>query len=114
MSFLHLSFSSFAIEGKPAKHLAKEIVPTIDAVSIVVNNARIDQATGLPLAVYSPNYAVEAADPETMARQYLDDNSNFLHHINGSGDIGFVHTTETPGGYRVQFIQQFDGLLFIV
>lgn len=100
---------ALAYNGKPETHRNLEIIPDPIRASKVVGNQRVESLTGIPRAIYSPNYQVTAADPETMAREYLLENSALLQHRSGEDDLKFIHSMETPGGYRVQFIQQAAG-----
>jgi len=98
-----------AFTEKPLLHQDIEIIPDIIRASEVIGNQRIEPSTGIPRAIYSPNYQVNAADPETMARQYLRENSNLLQHRLDLDEFKHINSMETPGGYRVQFIQHKAG-----
>jgi len=70
-----------AFIAKPANHTQLEIIPEKILPSRVEGHLRIETASGIPLAIYSPNYTVSPADPETMARQYLNENQALLRHF---------------------------------
>lgn len=102
--------SLFAFQEKPGNHAALELIPDKIQPSKVVGNLRIEIASGIPRAVYSPDYPVSPADPETMARQYLSENRQFLRHRKDPQTLKFAGTTETPGGYRILFTQQLNNI----
>ena len=81
-TFIIVCLSSlFGFQQKPRNHAALEIIPDKILPSKVVGNLRIEIASGIPRAVYSPDYPVSPADPETMARQYPMENQALLHHF---------------------------------
>ena len=70
-----------AFIAKPANHTQLEIIPEKILPSRVEGHLRIETASGIPRTIYSPNYTVSPADPETMARQYLNENQALLRHF---------------------------------
>jgi PKD repeat protein len=90
---------------KPSVNLALEILPDETEVSSVINNVRFDNNSGVPVAVYKPNYTVNADTPEKMARQYLSENHDLLKLRSDLSDLNYITTTETHSGYHVHFTQ---------
>ena len=89
---------------KPSGNISLELIPDETEVSFVQNNMRINQLTGVPIALYKPNYQANVDTPEKMARQYLTDNKG-LFKIPDLSDLKYLTTNETPGGYHVHYIQ---------
>ncbi len=78
--------------------------------TIAQEDRRVD-STGMPRALYRQNVAVEAAAPETMAREYLQIASKELRLGEAAGDdleVSFVR--EGLAGTTVRFRQSVDGL----
>jgi len=106
---LLLTITVSAFTKKSRVHQEIEIINDFVPGSHVETNMRIENISEIPRAIYSPNYHVERSDPESMAREYLLNHTEMLHHSSEKSVLKFVHTTETPAGYRVQFIQEFEG-----
>ncbi|NQV42077.1 MAG: PKD domain-containing protein [Candidatus Marinimicrobia bacterium] len=94
---------------KPQEHKALEIINDFSPASQVVANMRIEKRSGIPRAIYSPQYQVSPSDPEAMARQYLLAQSDLLHHTSQNSELTYTGMIETPAGYRVQFVQEVAG-----
>src|SRR5512137_2245399 len=95
--------TSFA--QKPSANLPLQIIPDETEASITQNNMRINQITGVPLALYKPNYPVNADTPERMARQFLEENYELFKLSKDLSELRYVTSKETPGGYHVHFDQ---------
>ncbi|MEM1041393.1 MAG: T9SS type A sorting domain-containing protein [Bacteroidota bacterium] len=101
-----LVFSSAALAQKPEPRSALEI--GTDAVSETVADADgLRAADGTPRALYRQNYAVDAADPETMARQYLAEQADALR-IDADA-LALRHVRSSRAGHNVRFTQMLDG-----
>ncbi|MBC8193855.1 MAG: PKD domain-containing protein [Candidatus Marinimicrobia bacterium] len=107
---LVLVSSLFASLEKPHEHSTLEIINDFSPGSQVLANMRIENKSGIPRAIYSPQYQVSASDPESMAREYLLAQTDLLHHTSQNSELKYTGVVETPGGYRVQFIQEFAGI----
>ncbi|MBK9099348.1 MAG: PKD domain-containing protein [bacterium] len=90
---------------KPQNYPSLQIIPDETEESFVQNNMRLNKITGVPLALYKPNYSVRRDSPEKMARQYLSDNYRLFRISADLSDLKYLNTTETPGGYHVRFLQ---------
>ena len=93
---------------KPSQNSLLEILPDEQEESITTHNMRINQHSGVPIAVYKPNYIVNADTPEKMARQYLSENHDLLKLGAELNDLNYINTTETHSGYHVHF-EQYKG-----
>jgi PKD repeat protein len=103
-----LSLPFFIHAQKPVQNSNLEIVPNELESSITKFDMRVNSKTGIPIAIYKPDYSVNADTPENMAKQYLRDNYAALHLNADLNDIHFTKTIETRGSYHVHF-QQFKG-----
>ncbi|MCW8805035.1 MAG: PKD domain-containing protein, partial [Ignavibacteriaceae bacterium] len=102
--FVLLMFNtSFA--QKPSANLPLQIIPDESEASIVQNNMRINKITGVPVALYRPNYLVNADTPENMAKQFLIENHELFKLSADLSELKYFTTKETPGGYHVHFDQ---------
>lgn len=90
---------------KPAGNNSLQIIPDETEISITKNNMRTNQSTGVPIALYKPNYLVNADTPEKMARQFLAENYELLKLSADLSELKYFITRETPGGYHVHFDQ---------
>jgi len=95
--------TSFA--QKPSANLQLQIIPDETETSITQNNMRINKYTGVPIALYKPNYHVNADKPEKMTRQFLEENHELFKLSEDLSELRYVTTRETPGGYHVHFDQ---------
>ncbi|MDP8206983.1 MAG: PKD domain-containing protein [Candidatus Electryonea clarkiae] len=107
-SFLLVFFISAATGVLPTEQNLLEIKFDETEDSYVEGNQRISNFTGLPVALYHVDYPVNPGTPEEMARQYLADNAALLGMKPSLEDISLTSTRETPGGYRVRFVQVVD------
>ena len=94
---------------KPKANQIREILPNNEQESTVVKNQRIEKITGIPRAIYNPDYIVNAGLPQEMATQYLNENIDLLKMRNVSDELSFVRTINAKTGYRVLFEQQSSG-----
>ncbi|MBV6419072.1 MAG: hypothetical protein DAHOPDDO_00282 [Ignavibacteriaceae bacterium] len=102
--FVLLVFNvSFA--QKASGNSSLQIIPDEAEATFVENNMRINQVTGVPVALYKPNYSVIPDTPEKMARQFLQENHNILKLSADLSELRYLTTKETPGGYHVHFDQ---------
>ena len=60
---------------KPRQNQALVINPDVIGESSVRNNIRFDVKTGIPVALYNPNYLVRNASQKEIPEQYLSENS---------------------------------------
>ena len=90
---------------KTSRNTQFELIPDETESSIVLNNMRINEFSGVPIALYKPDYPVNADTPEKMARQYLEANHELFKLPEDMSDIKYFKTNETPGGYHVHFLQ---------
>ncbi len=90
---------------KPSANLPLQIIPDESEASINQNNMRINELTGVPIALYKPNYPVIADTPERMAKQFLSENHELFKLSAELSELKFITTKETPGGYHVHFDQ---------
>ncbi len=100
--------SSFVFAQKPMDNSQFELIPDQGEQSITVNGMRIMEPSGVPVAIYNPNYPVTPGTNEDMARQYLTENSQLLKIKEDLSDLHFLTTKETPAAYHVHF-QQYKG-----
>ncbi|MEI6411354.1 MAG: HYR domain-containing protein, partial [Bacteroidota bacterium] len=75
---LALLSAQVAQAQKPVRQRDFEKKINTEEPSSIRGNLRISTESGYPLAVYNPNFAVDAAAPETMARQYLQANMDLF------------------------------------
>ena len=109
LSLILLAMSAQGVTRKPASHSDLELISDITKASHLSGNMRVETATGIPRAIYSPNWEVTPAIPESMAREYLGAQQELLAQADLDGNLKYLRTAETPGGYRVQFMQTFEG-----
>jgi len=102
---LLFSFLSVLQAQKPAPHRQLEILPDEQEAYIRLDNMRISQETGVPLALYKVNYPLHPDTPQNMAWQYLQENADLLKLKNDFSDLHFSSLRVTPGGYHVRFQQ---------
>jgi Zn-dependent metalloprotease len=81
------------------------MIPDETEGSITQNDMRINTMTGVPVALYKPNYPVNTDTPEKMARQFLTENHELLKLSSNLSELKYIITKETPGGYHVHFDQ---------
>ncbi len=105
-----LLFATAALAQKPEPRSALEIgddavaVPTLDGTSLRA-------ADGTPRARYQLAYAVDAADPETMARQYLAEQATALRLKSAAlSDLDVRHVRSGRAGHTVRFTQTVGGV----
>ena len=96
---------SFLYAQKPSGNSSMEIIPDEFEASTTINNMRIIKPSGVPVALYNPDYVVNAGTPEQMARQYLSENFQMLKIQQDLSDLNYLDTKETPGGFHVHFVQ---------
>ena len=94
---------------KPSQNQALVINPDVIGESSVMNSIRFDVKTGIPVALYNPNYLVRNATPKEMAEQYLSENSQLFKFSKNLSDLKYRTTIETRAGYHVHF-DQYAGL----
>ena len=107
--FIICIITNVAFAKKPERNRQLEKYDANGEASIRFENMRIRKDNGVPIAIYRLNYVVSPADPETMARQYLQKNSALLHLQEDLADLQHTRTIETPGGYHVRFQQISNG-----
>jgi hypothetical protein len=100
-----LLICNISFAQKPSANLPLQIIPDETEASITQNNMRINQLTGVPVALYKPNYPVNADTPENMARQFLTENHELLKLSSDLAELKYITMKETPGGYHVHFDQ---------
>ena len=94
---------------KPTDHSQYEILTEQILTSELLGNMRVESKTGIPRAIYSPQYKVQSDSPERMALSYLDSHIDLLRHENDLSEISYVRTIESLSGQRVQFMQTIHG-----
>lgn len=94
---------------KPNDYSNLETIQSSESSSIRVGNMRIDAESGYPIALYRVNYSVNAADPESMARQYLRENAQLLGLDPQLSDLVISGYRQTPAGHHIHFAQQIAG-----
>ena len=105
ISLLLSATLGFSTIQKPQHRQNLEIISDFDYKGELRGNMRVETITGIPRAIYSPNYPVTSSDPESMAREYLSANKSLLQHQAQQLEIKYLRTVKTPGGSRVQFVQ---------
>ena len=101
--FLIIFNTSFA--QKPSGNSSLQMFPNETEASIIQNNIRINKITGVPIALYKPNYPVNSDTPENMAKQFLTENHELFKLSTDLSELKYFTTKETPGGYHVHFDQ---------
>ena len=96
-------------QSKSEFNHSKEIITDQLAPSKVMGNQRVEDGTGIVRAIYRPNFTVNNAEPIEMAKQYLNANAIPLLLKSSIDDLEHKRTIETPGGFKVQFIQKAAG-----
>ncbi len=88
-----------------------EVLPDESEPSLRTGTSRISGETGAPLALYRVNYAVRAAEPEAMARQYLAENAATLglRRVDLS-DLAHKGTRDGAATTTVRFMQTHQGV----
>ena len=87
------------------------ISPDESVASEMRGNARVDTATGMPIALYRVGYSVDPGTPEQMARQYLRENASVLGLRSAELDDLVHHATrEGRAATTVRFKQQISGV----
>lgn len=106
-----LMISAPLLAQKPADNLRLEIIPDGPESSFRQQNMRVSRESGVPLALYRVDYRAKGrtSQPEDIARQYLREHAELLRISPEAGDLHYVSTVETPGGYHVRFRQQVQG-----
>ncbi len=100
-----LLFLSISFAQKAPVVSSLQIVPDESEATIVKNNMRISQETGVPVALYKPDYQVTKDSPENMARQFLIENHDLFKFSPDLSELRYLSTRETPAGYHVHFDQ---------
>ena len=103
--FIVILIFNISFAQKPSVISSLQIIPDETEASITQNNMRINQVTGVPVALYKPNYQVNADTPERMARQFLSENHDLLKLSADLTELKYFTTKETPGGFHVHFDQ---------
>lgn len=96
---------NFSFAQKPPVISSLQIVPDESEVTFVKDNMRINQETGVPVALYKPNFLVAKDSPEKMARQYLKANHDLFKFSSELSELKYLTTRETSAGYHVHFDQ---------
>ncbi|RLD59693.1 MAG: hypothetical protein DRJ05_06045 [Bacteroidetes bacterium] len=110
VSMVILLFPIFVIaQSSYEPNHSKEIIPDQPAPSKVIGNQRVEDGTGIIRANYRPNFVANQNEPEEMARQYLNTNAFPFMLKSNIDDLEHKRTIETPGGFKVQFIQKAVG-----
>jgi len=79
--------------------------------SVVIDGRRIGLETGVPLAIYRPEFPVTPAAPEAMAREYLELHAaDFRLHDPSLADLRHHHTRASAVGHTVRFTQTHRGV----
>jgi len=94
-----------SLAQKLSPNISLQVIPDETELTITQNNMRINVETGVPVALYKPNYSVNADTPEKMARQYLTENHELFKLSADLSELKYITTKETPGGYHVHFNQ---------
>lgn len=71
------------------------------------NSTRIDKRTGVPVSLYNVQSEQYSGTPEQIARQYLNDNSNFLKMESNLEDLELIEVKKSPAGKHVSFRQMY-------
>lgn len=85
------------------------LLPEEYVESEVRSTARVDLRTERPLTLYSVDYQASGT-PEEIARSYFRDRGSDLGMINGGQDMVLHAVRTTPGGTRVRFNQEYNGI----
>ena len=105
---LLLLFAQLAVAQKPIpERKGLELKINTEASSTIRDDVRISDETGRPLAVYSPNFVVNAATPELMARQYLTANSGLFGLTLQDLQNLKLHAARTSGAGTTVRLRQF-------
>jgi len=83
----------------PEEYVESEVRPT----------SRVDLRTELPLVLYSVDYKASGA-PEDIARSFFRDRGSDLGMATGGDDMVLHAVRTTPGGTRVRFNQEYNGI----
>lgn len=79
--------------------------------SVVIDHQRISLETGVPLALYRPDFPVTPGAPEAMAREFLGLHAEELRLQSPSlDDLRHHHTRAGAVGHTVRFDQTFQGI----
>lgn len=100
-------FATAALAQKPEPRSALEI-GTDAAPEWVAAIDGLRTADGTPRALYRQDYAVDAAAPETMARQYLTEQAEMLN-LNADA-LELRHVRSSRAGHTARFTQTVDGV----
>ncbi len=95
-SFAFVASTSFA--QKPSSSRVREIRLDEIEKTRAQANMQIGEQSGIPRMLAGINYAVQPADPVTMARQFLRDHAELLHLKADLSDLAHTSTRETKGG----------------
>ncbi len=102
--------SSSSAHKAPAKY-DFEISPDKPEGYFIENDIKYSRYSGLPLALYNPNYAVTPASPEAMAEQFIRENHQLLGLSYPNLKELYHHATRTSlSGHVVRYRQQYEGL----
>lgn len=74
------------------------------------NRMRVDEATGVPRAIYNIQSDQYSGTPETIARQYLSENRQRLRMKTNLSDLELLEIKESPAGRHVAFRQNYKGI----
>ena len=100
-----------AFAKEPAKRAPAEIPGPSPEKTVMQGKQEIGLESGVPRALFSVDYAVTAADPETMARQYLRENASKLRLDDGQlGDLFVRATRKGIASTTVRFEQRVKGV----
>src|SRR3989304_8509891 len=76
----------------------------------IQNNMRIDEQTGVPVAIYNVKSRQYSGTPEQIARQYLLENKPLLGMVENLTDLELIEVKESPAGHHVGFKQVYQGV----
>lgn len=106
-----VSVTSLALALKPlsdTRHL--EIIPAERNEPNIARGMKIETGKNIPRVIYQIRQSVDPSDPETMARQFLSDNSVRLKLNKDLSDLKLKAIRHTPGGIRVRFTQMYEAI----
>ncbi len=72
------------------------------------NNMRIDEYSGLPVAIYNVNSPQYSGTPKQIATQYLLDNNALLGLEENLSDLELIEIKDSPAGHHVGFQQMYQ------
>ncbi|MFT5142177.1 MAG: PKD repeat protein [Rhodothermales bacterium] len=107
---LLVALCTLSVAAQTRPQTRGEVLPDESVLSRIEGGARVNVATGIPLALYHSDYRATPGDPLEMAWSYLRARGAKLGLSNPETELVHYATRKTRSGYRVRFEQRVNGV----